>query len=177
MLKDFPNISGTPDYTDQPKHADRLDIELINDAPIRQNLRVCRRNRAVIEANFNDFSQRGAVTRGSSYYASPVTIAIKQNCDSRACIDYTRLNNVTKTLNFPIPSIKSPKITNVKNTRARFCELKADLTKNMRDYVLHTLTTSSFFLLTKTVTFRISTLYSIPRTASDRKLTRKMLLL
>ena len=54
MLNDFPNISGTADYTDQPKHADRLDIELINDAPIRENLCVCPRNQAVIEANFND---------------------------------------------------------------------------------------------------------------------------
>ena len=41
MLKDFPNISGTTDYTDQPKHADRLDLELIKDAPIKQNLCVC----------------------------------------------------------------------------------------------------------------------------------------
>ena len=37
MLKDFPNITETPDYTDQPKRAHRLDIKLINEAPIRQN--------------------------------------------------------------------------------------------------------------------------------------------
>ena len=40
MLKDFPNFSGTTDYTDKPKHAHRLDIEVINEAPIRQNLRI-----------------------------------------------------------------------------------------------------------------------------------------
>ena len=57
-------MNGT-NYIDQPKHADRLDIELINDAPIRQNLRVCPRNQAVIEANFNDLTQKGAVTRGN----------------------------------------------------------------------------------------------------------------
>ena len=41
MLKDFPNITGTPDYTDQPKHTHRLDIKLINEAPIRQNTCEC----------------------------------------------------------------------------------------------------------------------------------------
>ena len=69
-----------------------------------------------------------------SYYASPVTNATKQNRDSRVCIDYIRLNSVTKTLHFPIPIIKGldPKITDMKNAPARFCELNNDVTKNMR---------------------------------------------
>ena len=104
MLNDFPNIKGTPDYTDQPKHAHRLDIQLINEAPYRRNQRNCSpRNQAVINANFDDLNQRGTVTRDSSYYTSPVTIATKQNGNSRVCFDYTRLNSVTKILNFPIP--------------------------------------------------------------------------
>ena len=48
MLKDFPNITETTEYTDQPKHAHRFDIKLINEALIRQNPRECARNQAVI---------------------------------------------------------------------------------------------------------------------------------
>ena len=56
MLKDFPNITGTTEYTDKPKHAHRLDTELINEYPNRQNPCFFLRNQAVIEANFNDLT-------------------------------------------------------------------------------------------------------------------------
>ena len=37
MLKDFPNITGTTDYTEKPKHAHILNIVLIDEDPITQN--------------------------------------------------------------------------------------------------------------------------------------------
>ena len=47
------------------------------------------------------------MVRGSSYYASPITLVKKPDKKPRVCIDYTRLNKVTRTLNYPLPLIGS----------------------------------------------------------------------
>ena len=78
------------------------------------------------------------------------------------------MNNVTKTLSFPIPSIKilDPKITDMKNALVRFYKLNTDVTKNLRKYFFTHIDDFIIFLLTQTVIFSVSAMYARTWTTS-----------
>ena len=115
LLKDFPIIKGIPGYTNELKLAHRLYIQLINEAPLRQNRRSCSpRNQAVFEDNFSYLPFQEGRT-----YASHLLLCLsshssnKENCENRVNFDQIRLSSATKILCFPVASIQyqDPKLT------------------------------------------------------------------
>ena len=107
LLKQFPDLIKTPDYTEEVKHGFELDIELTDSSPIMQKPRKFSPDQCVtIDNHMQDLITRGAMTRGSSGYVAPVVLVPKKNGKTRVCIDYSRLNAQTLPLNYPIPLIR-----------------------------------------------------------------------
>ena len=107
MLKSFPNLTQEPDYNKPLCHNFKLDINLVDKTPIMQKPRkFTQAEHDLIKAHMEDLVKRGALVRGSSEYVSPVVLVPKKNGKTRICIDYTKLNAQTATLNFPIPLIQ-----------------------------------------------------------------------
>ena len=109
LLESFSSIVQPPLYHNQPRHGYVLDITLTSPLQYpRMKARSCSlAHQQIIDDNFNDLVTRGAVTRGTSAYASPVTIVDKKDGTPRICVDYTRLNQHTADLQHAIPSIRS----------------------------------------------------------------------
>ena len=183
LLDGFPTLTEVPNYNSPPKHRHVLDIEVKETfRPFTQRARPCSlENQKVIRDNFNDLIERGALVRGSSTVASPITVARKKDGSPRICVDYTRLNTETITLNYPLPRIQAlpQRLTpnhkyfscldlrdayfnlplsqraselaaiisqngvflplrtpfGLKNAPSRFCELVADMTNGLEDFV------------------------------------------
>ena len=89
-------------YTDQVKH----EIFLTDDTPIAQPYR--RIPPAVlgkVKEHIQDLISRKIISPSSSPYAAPIVVAQKKNGDIRLCVDYRRLNAVTRKDSFPLPRI------------------------------------------------------------------------
>ena len=109
LLNSFPNIVQPPHYHGKPRHNYVLDIQLTSKLQYpRMRPRACSiAHQQIIDDNFNDLKTRGAVSNGTSEYASPVTIVSKKDGTPRICVDYTRLNQHTADLQNAIPCIRS----------------------------------------------------------------------
>ena len=109
LLQSFENIVQSPTYHSEPRHNHVLDIVLTK--PLRyprMKPRQCSlAHQQIIDDNFKDLEARGAAKRGTSAYASPITIVSKKDGSPRICVDYTRLNQHTADLQHAIPSIRS----------------------------------------------------------------------
>ena len=103
----FPGLFKEPSYNSPPKHSFVLDVELDDNCSsiYHKPRRAPTMERKAIKQNFDKLEKQGVVVRSSSNFASPVTAVKKKNGDYRICVDYTRLNKVTKSLNFPLPVI------------------------------------------------------------------------
>ena len=90
-------------FTDRVKH----DIFLTDDAPIAQPYR--RIPPAALEevkTHLQDLLSRGIISPSSSPYAAPVVVVRKKTGEVRLCVDYRRLNSVTRKDSFPLPRIE-----------------------------------------------------------------------
>ena len=105
----YPEIFEEPSYSRPPKHRFILDIDLIEGYPsiYHRPRKAPATERRAIKDNFEKLERDGVVVRSSSNFASPVTAIKKKNGDYRICVDYTKLNRYTKSLNFPLPAISS----------------------------------------------------------------------
>ena len=111
ILTEFPDLTKNPDYSQPPKHDFKLDIELTNKTPILFKPRRCApAERRAIRENFDSLENKGALKKGSSRFASPLTVVTKKNGSYRVCVDYVKLNERTIDLNFPLPLIDTLKI-------------------------------------------------------------------
>jgi hypothetical protein len=52
-----------------------------------------------------DMKKRGVIEESDSPWASPVLLVRKKNGDLQFCVEYKRLNDVTKRDCFPLPRI------------------------------------------------------------------------
>ena len=108
VLLEFPVVFGEPFYNVRPSHGYALDIEMFDDSPLTSRPRRCSViERGVISGNYIRLTEKGAVVRKSSNFASPITVVRKKDGTHRVCVDYTRLNSRTKDLNYPLPLISS----------------------------------------------------------------------
>uniref|UniRef100_A0A6G5A909 Putative tick transposon n=1 Tax=Rhipicephalus microplus TaxID=6941 RepID=A0A6G5A909_RHIMP len=74
--------------------------------PIRQKpYRVSPSERQVIADQVNDMLQKGVIQKSSSPWAAPVILVKKKDNSWRFCVDYRRLNAVTKKDVYPLPRI------------------------------------------------------------------------
>ena len=89
-------------YTNIVQH----EIHLTTDVPIAQSYR--RIPPAVlpeVKAHISDLISRGIIAPSSSPYASPIVVVRKKSGEIRLCVDYRRLNAVTRKDSFPLPRI------------------------------------------------------------------------
>ena len=110
LLDKFPELTDEPNYKNPVKHGHSLEIKVVNYEPKMIKARKCNgAKREVVENNFQDLINRGALTRifcqTMKFGVSPITIVPKKDNTMRICIDYTELNKHTVPLSYPLPRI------------------------------------------------------------------------
>ena len=89
-------------FTDRVKH----EIYLMDDVPIAQPYR--RIPPAVlgeVKAHISDLLSRSIITPSSAPYASPIVVVRKKSGVLRLCVDYRKVNSITRKDSFPLPRI------------------------------------------------------------------------
>jgi len=59
-----------------------------------------------IEKEITQLLDNGLIQRSNSPWAAPVVIVMKKGGDRRQCIDFRKLNNVTKKCSYPLPRVE-----------------------------------------------------------------------
>ena len=89
-------------FTDKVKHT----IIVTGDGPIRQQYRrIPPSVHNEVRAHIEDLLARGIIRPSTSPWASPIVVVRKKSGELRLCVDYRKLNDVTKKDSFPIPRI------------------------------------------------------------------------
>ncbi|CAM4570256.1 unnamed protein product [Caretta caretta] len=93
-------FSATPGRTERAYHS----IDTGNAHPIRaQSYWVSPEAKTAIEREIQDMLQMGVIHPSGSAWASPVVLVPKPDGEIRFCVDYRKLNAVTRPDNFPMP--------------------------------------------------------------------------
>ncbi|GFS51026.1 retrovirus-related Pol polyprotein from transposon 412 [Trichonephila clavipes] len=78
-------------------HLMRLDIELISDKPIKTKpYRMSPRQINILREEIKRLLELGVIEIGQSDYTSPLILVESPNKDPRPCVDYRRLNEITR---------------------------------------------------------------------------------
>ncbi|CAM4693110.1 unnamed protein product [Lepidochelys kempii] len=94
-----PTFSATPGLTEQAYHS----IDTGNAYPIKvQPYRVSPQAKTAIEREIQNMLQMGVIRPSSSAWASPVVLVPKPHGEIRFCMDYRKLNAVTRPNNYPV---------------------------------------------------------------------------
>ncbi|CAM5120402.1 unnamed protein product [Natator depressus] len=94
-----PTFSATPGLTEQAYHS----IDTGNSHPIKvQPYRVSPQAKTAIEREIQDMLQMGVIRPSESAWASPVVLVPKPDGEIRFCVDYRKLNAVTRPDNYPM---------------------------------------------------------------------------
>ena len=81
-------------------------IDTGDQPPIRQRpYRVSHQQRTIIEEHVTDMLNRGIIQPSVSPWASPVVLVKKKDNTDRFCVDFRRLNAVTRKDSYPLPRI------------------------------------------------------------------------
>ncbi|CAM4559362.1 unnamed protein product [Lepidochelys olivacea] len=95
-----PTFSATPGLTERAYHS----IDTGNAHPIRVHpYRVSPQAKTAIEREIQDMLQMGVIRPSESARASPVVLVPKPDGEIRFCVDYRKLNAVTRPDNYPMP--------------------------------------------------------------------------
>ncbi|CAM5122719.1 unnamed protein product [Natator depressus] len=95
-----PTFSATPGLTERAYHS----IDTGNAHPIKvQPYRVSPQAKTAIEREIQDMLQMGVIHPSGSAWASPVVLAPKPDGEIHFCVDYRKLNAVTRPDNYPVP--------------------------------------------------------------------------
>ncbi|CAM4553890.1 unnamed protein product [Caretta caretta] len=93
-------FSATPGLTEWAYHS----IETGNAHPIKvQPYRVSPQAKTAIEQEIQDMLQMGVIRPSGSAWTSPVVLVPKSDGEIRFCVDYCKLNAVTRPDNYPMP--------------------------------------------------------------------------
>ncbi|CAM5160097.1 unnamed protein product [Natator depressus] len=95
-----PMFSATPGWTKQAYHS----IDTGNAHPIRaQPYRMSPQAKTAIEREIQDMLQMGVIHPSNSAWASPGVLVPKPDGEICFCVDYRKLNTVTRPDNYPLP--------------------------------------------------------------------------
>ncbi|CAM5077813.1 unnamed protein product [Natator depressus] len=95
-----PTFSATPGLTELAYHA----IHTSNAHPIRaQPYRVSPQAKTAIEREIQDMLQMGVILPSRKAWASPMVLVPKPDAEIRFCVDYCKLNAVTRPDNYLMP--------------------------------------------------------------------------
>ncbi|GFU91784.1 retrovirus-related Pol polyprotein from transposon 297 [Trichonephila clavipes] len=85
----------------------RMDIELISDKPIKTKpYRMSPRQINILREEIKRLLELGVIEIGQSDYTSPLILVESPNKDPRPCVDYRRLNEITRAEFFPLPNME-----------------------------------------------------------------------
>ncbi|GFY32887.1 retrovirus-related Pol polyprotein from transposon 412 [Trichonephila clavipes] len=88
-------------------HLMRMDIELISDKPIKTKpYRMSPRQINILRKEIKRLLELGEIEIGQSDYTSPLILVESPNKDPRPCVDYRRLNEITRAEFFPLPNME-----------------------------------------------------------------------
>ncbi|GFW05247.1 hypothetical protein TNCV_3357661 [Trichonephila clavipes] len=88
-------------------HLMRMDIELISDKPIKiKPYRMSPRQINILREEIKRLLELCAIEIGQSDYTSPLILVESPNRDPRPCVDYRRLNEITRAEFFPLPKME-----------------------------------------------------------------------
>lgn len=83
------------------------DIPLLDDVPIRQrHRRIPPSEYEMVKDHINQLLQAQVIRESSSPYASPIVLVRKKDGSLRLCVDYRKLNSITRKDAFPLPRIE-----------------------------------------------------------------------
>ena len=103
LLERHPNvIKDTPGRTPLIEH----DVELTNDTPIKQHpYRLSPAKSETVKGEIQYMLKNGLIVPSNSPWASPILLVKKEDNSDRLCMDYRKVNSVTKSDNFPLPRV------------------------------------------------------------------------
>ncbi|GFY31184.1 retrovirus-related Pol polyprotein from transposon 297 [Trichonephila clavipes] len=88
-------------------HLMRMDSELISDKPIKTKpYRMSPRQINILREEIKRLLELGVIEIGQSNYTSPLILVESPNKDPRPCVDYRRLNEITRAEFFPLPNME-----------------------------------------------------------------------
>lgn len=96
-------------FSDRPGRTDLVchDIELTDSTPVRSKAyRVSPRQREILAEEINRMLELGVIEAAESDYTSPLILVEVPGKDPRPCIDYRKLNTITRDQTYPIPNIE-----------------------------------------------------------------------
>jgi hypothetical protein len=104
FIADFPDrLSSLPGRTDLTEH----EVELTSDLPVRSR---CYHTpyamRKIIDDEIQKMIELDVIEPSKSSYASPVVLVVKKDKSYRFCVDYRRLNAITKFHAEPLPDVQ-----------------------------------------------------------------------
>ncbi|GFT17701.1 retrovirus-related Pol polyprotein from transposon 17.6 [Trichonephila clavipes] len=104
LLYEYSNLfSNIPGCTDLAEH----DIELESErAIVAKPYRMSPRQIEILKSEVNKMLELKIIEPGESDFTSPLILVEAQGKEARPCIDYRRLNKVTRTQFFPLPNIE-----------------------------------------------------------------------
>lgn len=104
VLQEFQGVfSSRPGKTSLIEH----DIELVSDAPVRSRpYRVSPRQKEIMEAEVKRMLELGVIEPAESDFTSPLILVEVPGKDPRPCVDYRKLNAITRDQTYPIPNIE-----------------------------------------------------------------------
>ncbi|GFS68374.1 hypothetical protein TNCV_3000561 [Trichonephila clavipes] len=77
----------------------------VRTANIRDKTRTIQEGEEEVEKLIKDMNENDVIEPSSSPWASPIVLVKKKDCSTRFCVDYRRLNDVTKKNIYPVPMI------------------------------------------------------------------------
>ncbi|GFU09104.1 hypothetical protein TNCV_1319481 [Trichonephila clavipes] len=84
-----------------------MDIELISDKPIKTKpYRMSPRQINILREEIKRLLELGVIEIGQSDYTSPLILVESPNKDPRPCVDYRRLDEITRAEFFPLPNME-----------------------------------------------------------------------
>ena len=89
-------------FTDRVHHR----IQLTSDAPVSQPYRrLPFKQLEEVRQHLQQLMEKGVIRESASPYSSPIVLVRKANGDLRMCVDYRKLNSITRKDAFPLPRI------------------------------------------------------------------------
>ncbi|GBM13043.1 Transposon Ty3-I Gag-Pol polyprotein [Araneus ventricosus] len=103
LVKYYRIFSNIPGKTSLVEH----DIELICDKPIKHKpYRMTNRQNDLLKAEIDKMLKYNIIEPGASEFTSPMILAETPGREPRPCIDYRKLNEITRTQFYPISNIE-----------------------------------------------------------------------
>ena len=109
LLKKYQQVFNSDQQYPPPADAPAMRIDTGDHAPIRQpNYRVNRKLWENVPAKIEQFLQKGIIRHSESSWCNPLNPIPKSNPQDpvRICVDFRKLNAITKKDSFPLPNIQ-----------------------------------------------------------------------